>query len=141
MTLLVTELYPYQQNEVVNLPLYSCAVAAGFPSPADDWLEQTLDLNDLLVKNPPATFLLRVSGDSMKDAGIIDGAILVVDRSITPKSGMVVVASVDNDLTVKVYTQMLDRAVLRAANKDYKDIPITETTTVWGVVRGAVTML
>ncbi len=141
MTAQITELYPFARAQVIDLPLYSCAIAAGFPSPADDWLEQTLDLNDLLVKNPPATFLLRVSGDSMKDAGIIDGAILVVDRSITPRSGMIVVASVDNDLTVKYYTTMLDRSVLRAANKDYKDIPITETTTVWGVVRGAVTML
>ncbi len=141
MTAQITELYPFAREQVIDLPLYSCAIAAGFPSPADDWLEQTLDLNDLLVKNPPATFLLRVSGDSMKDAGIIDGAILVVDRSITPRSGMIVVASIDNDLTVKYYTTMLDRGVLRAANKEYEDIPITETTTVWGVVRGAVTML
>lgn len=138
MTSIVSKIYTPKNKVSVSLPLFACKIAAGFPSPADDWLEQTLDLNDLLIKNPPATFLLRVLGDSMKDAGIADGSILVVDRSITPRFGMIVVASVDNDLTVKYYTNTTGGPVLRAAHENYKDIAITEGTTFWGVARGSV---
>ncbi len=135
------DIYPYRQRTSCAIPYFLCAIAAGFPSPAEDWLEDTLDLNDLLVKNPPATFLLRVSGDSMEQGGILDGSILVVDRSITPKPGMVIVATHDNGLTVKRYTITPEGPCLRADNPIYKDIPITENTTVWGVVSATILQL
>ena len=135
----ISEIFKVHINIAIDLPLYQCNVPAGFPSPADDWLDKTLDLNDLLIVNPPATFLMRVSGDSMKDAGILNGSILVVDRSITPKFGMVVVASIDNGLTVKRYASGPFGPCLRADNPDYRDILITEDTTVWGVVKSTIT--
>jgi len=134
----ITNIYAFAAHKRLELPLFTCPVAAGFPSPAEDWIEQTLDLNDLLIKNPPATFLLRVSGDSMTEAGIVDGSILIVDRSISPKSGMIVVASVDGDLTVKRLAGPVDAMVLRAANPEYADIPITENTMIWGIVKSSV---
>lgn len=88
-------------------PLYSSSVAAGFPSPADDYLEQTLDLNDFCIKNPPATFFVRVEegGYSMRDAGILPGDILAVDRSILAQHGDIVVACLDGEFTVKEYVE------------------------------------
>ena len=79
------------------------SVVAGFPSPAEQYLEPPLDLNELLVKRPAATYFVRVEGDSMIGAGIHDGDLLVVDRSLTPANGDVVIASVDGDFTVKTY--------------------------------------
>ncbi len=113
-------------------------ISAGFPSPADDWLEEPLDLNNLLVSNPPATFLLRVSGNSMKGACIDDGSILVVDRSKKATPGRIVVAAVNNELTVKRYIIEKGRGLLRPENEDYSDIPIDENTIIWGVVTGSV---
>ena len=82
-------------------PLMSNTIAAGFPSPAEQYVEAPLDLNQLLISRPAATFFLRVAGDSMIDAGIFEGDILVVDRSIEAKDGMIVVACVDGEFTVK----------------------------------------
>lgn len=81
----------------LKTPLLLCRLPAGFPSPAEDFLEKRLDLNEYLVRNPPATFLVRVCGQSMKDAGIFDGDMLVVDKSLEPVSGSVVVAIVHGD--------------------------------------------
>jgi SOS-response transcriptional repressor LexA len=85
------------------------SVVAGFPSPAEQYLEPPLDLNELLVKRPAATYFVRVEGDSMIEAGIHDGDLLVVDRSLRPASGDVIIASVDGDFTVKT---------LRLGNRD-----------------------
>ena len=85
----------------LNLPFFSCAVEAGFPSPADDHLEGSLDLNSYLIKHPAATFFVRVSGESMVGAGIFNNDILVVDRSIKPSNGKVVIAVLEGQLTVK----------------------------------------
>ena len=82
------------------IPVFTARISAGFPSPAADYEEGKLDLNKHLVKNPPATFFVRVSGDSMEGAGIHDGDLLIVDRSIEPKSGKVVIAVLDGQLTV-----------------------------------------
>ena len=84
-----------------RLPLYGQLAAAGFPSPADDYIEDLLDLNELLVRNPPATFYVRLRGKSMMAAGLHDGDILVVDRSVEPRTGCIVVATVDGAYTVK----------------------------------------
>ena len=118
------------------LPRYASRIAAGFPSPADDHLEAPLDLNEHLVKHPAATFVVRVDGDSMIGAGICDGDLLVVDRSLEASSGSIVVAVVDGELTVKRLWTRGRRVRLLAENPAYKPIEIGEGAelVVWGVV-------
>jgi DNA polymerase V len=96
-----TLLWPTPLPQVLLLPLFGGKVAAGFPSPADDYVEKSLDLNELLVKRPAATFFVRVQGASMIGAGIHNGDMLVVDRSLEAQSGSVVIAVINGDLTVK----------------------------------------
>lgn len=112
------------------------AVRAGFPSPADDFAVKRIDLTAELVTHPQATFLLRVRGDSMKDAGIFDGDMIVVDRAVKPRHNQVVVAVVDGDFTVKTLYQRAGRVRLKPANVTYPDIIPQEgqTLEVWGVV-------
>lgn len=111
-------------------------VAAGFPSPAEDHAVKRVDLNDVLIKQPAATFLMRVSGPSMRDAGIDDKDVVLVDRSIKPAHGHIVVAVVDGDFTVKTLWRKGSRIRLRAANPTYPDIEPKDgqEVTVWGVV-------
>ncbi|MCT8124702.1 translesion error-prone DNA polymerase V autoproteolytic subunit [Alishewanella sp. BS5-314] len=90
------DFWPKQQ-----IPFFSDPVKAGFPSPAQDYVERTLDLNELCIRHPNATFFVRVEGDSMIEAGIYDGDVLVVDRSIDAEHGDIVVAAVGNEFTVK----------------------------------------
>jgi len=125
------------QNEDMGLPLYASKVAAGFPSPADDYLEDSLDLNTFLIENPPATFLVRASGDSMINAGIFQDDILIVDRSKEPKSGDIIIAVVGGELTVKRLYIKGKRTELHAENPAYKPIKITGDMTLdtWGVVK------
>lgn len=119
-----------------RLPLYLDRVAAGFPSPADDYVEGHLDLHELTGAGSPSCYFLRVTGESMTGAGIHDGDVLVVDRAATPASGAVVVASVDGELTVKRYAVHAGRAVLLAAHPAYPPIELAEgqELVVWGVV-------
>ena len=136
---MVTEIQQLEQHSYVPLPVYASPVEAGFPSPAEDYIENTLDLNELLIKHPAATFMVRVSGDSMKNAGIYHGSILVVDCKINPKPGMIVLAIVENDFTVKrVVIDREKRMVLRAENPNYDDIIMTEDTVIRGVVTGSI---
>ena len=100
------------------------SVVAGFPSPAEQYLEPPLDLNELLVKRPAATYFVRVEGDSMIEAGIHDGDLLVVDRSLRPASGDVIIASVDGNFTVKTYRRDKDGIRLEPANPAYPIIYI-----------------
>ena len=102
----------------------SGSVVAGFPSPAEQYLEPPLDLNEFLVKRPSATFFVRVQGDSMVGAGINDGDLLVVDRSLRPASGDVIIASVDGDFTVKTYRRDKDGVRLEPANPEFPVIHI-----------------
>ena len=95
---------------------------AGFPSPAEQYLEPPLDLNELLVKRPAATYFVRVEGDSMVGAGIRDGDLLVVDRSLRPADGDVIIASVDGEFTVKTYRRDQDGVRLEPANPAYQTI-------------------
>ena len=95
------------------------SVVAGFPSPAEQYLEPQLDLNELLVKRPAATFFVRVKGDSMIGEGIHDGDLLVVDRSLRPASGDVIIAAVDGEFTVKTYRKDKDGVRLEPANPDF----------------------
>ena len=98
------------------LPLAGDRIQAGFPSPAEDFAVKRIDLTEILVTHPQATFLLRVSGESMKDAGIFDGDMLVVDKAIKPRHGHIVVAVVDGEFTVKYLYQRAGRVKLNAAS-------------------------
>lgn len=122
------------------LPLYLTPVAAGFPSPADDYMEERLDLHRHLVRNPAATFFLRAQGQSMINAGILDGDLLIVDRSVEAAHSRVVIAALDGELTVKRLIRRKGRVILAPENPDYPEIDITEREYVhiWGVVTHAV---
>lgn len=126
--------------EALPLQLYASLVSAGFPSPADDYIETALDLNEFLIKHPAATFFVRVSGDSMIGAGIHSGDILVVDRSLTPKHGNIVIAVIDGELTVKRLKSTADSLVLAAENPNYPPLTIHEGMDfrIWGVVTSVV---
>lgn len=120
----ITPLRPSESIECVILPFFSSSVPAGFPSPADDYIEAGLDLNEYLVKHPSATYLARASGDSMTKAGILDGALLVVDKSITPKTGHIVIAAINGELTCKILD--IEHRLLRAANPSYPSVALNE---------------
>ncbi|RLA22126.1 MAG: DNA polymerase V [Gammaproteobacteria bacterium] len=124
----------------VSIPLFNCRVAAGFPSPADDYIEQTLDLNQLLIQKPAATFFVRAEGDSMIGAGIHSNDILVVDRSIEAVPGKVVICALNDELTVKRLARKQGQLVLMAENSDYPDIPIQDEVelVIWGVVTNVI---
>lgn len=107
------------------IPLYGHGVAAGFPSPADDYLAQRLDLNQHLIQHPAATYFLRADGESMRDVGIFSGDLLVVDNSLKPRNGDVVVAAVDGQLTCKILNTRLQQLV--AANPSFPPIYISST--------------
>lgn len=134
---------PVFDETPVSLPLYASRISAGWPSPADDYIEDMLDLQRLLVQHPAATFYLRVKGDSMSGASILDGDILVVDRSVDPVHGRIVVASIDNELTVKLLYNHDNRVALIPENPAYQPIEITDETDLrlWGVVAGIVRKL
>lgn len=117
---------PHEALTYIKLPFFSASVAAGFPSPADDYIEAGLDLNEYLVRHPSSTFLARASGDSMTRAGILDGALLVVDKSLTPKNGSVVIAAVNGELTCKILD--VEHRLLRAANPSYPSISLDDDT-------------
>lgn len=128
------------QNKCFRLPLYHNTVSAGFPSPAEDEIDERLDLNDLLIKHPSATFFLRVSGSSMIKAGIHHNDILIVDRSIEPTHGKIVIAAVNGELTVKRLDYENNRVRLLAENDSYPPIDITEGMDlhIWGVVTSVI---
>lgn len=136
----VEDIYHHTRNRPLALDLYCSRVSAGFPSPAEDYVEGKLDLNDLLVKHPAATFFVRVSGDSMTGAGIYPGDILIVDRALEPSSGKVVIAVVDGELTVKRLIIEGERVFLKPENPAYRPIEIKETmeTLIWGVVTNVI---
>ena len=133
------ELIPMASSPLICVrPLYAQRVSAGFPSPADGYVEKGLDLNTYLVRNQVATFFFRVSGDSMIDARIHDGDMVVVDRSITPKHRSIVLAVVNQEYTVKRLYRRAGVIELRPENPAYQPIRFgdDETLEVWGVVVG-----
>lgn len=123
----------------LRIPLFMEHVSAGFPSPAQDYVEQTLDLNDLCVQRPAATFFVRVAGDSMTEAGIYPEDILVVDRSVTAHQGDVVIASLHGELTVK-QLQLHPRLRLIPRNRAYPPIDVPEDAEfeIFGVVTNVI---
>jgi len=116
--------------------IYNQAVQAGFPTIIDDDSYETLDLNELIVKHPTATFFLRATGESMTGVGIHPGDILVVDRSINPSNNKIVIAAIDGQLTVKRLNIMKNKIVLQAENPEHQDIEIAslQDLQIWGVV-------
>ena len=120
----------------LDLPLAGTAIAAGFPSPAEEYLDLALDLNKELIKHPASTFYARVKGDSMVDAGIQDGDLLVIDKALEPKEGTVAVCYLDGEFTVKRLSVREEGVYLMPANAEFKPIRITEENNflVWGLV-------
>lgn len=129
-----------QDPPAIELQRFSHRISAGFPSPATDYAEEGLDLNDYLVRNRPATFLFTVKGDSMIGASILEGDKVVVDRSVTPKHDDVVVAVVEGEYTLKRLYRRFGRVELHAENPAYNPIVFNESSelVVWGVVVGLV---
>ncbi len=140
-TSMFSDIFQSAQAPVLyDIPFYDCSVSAGFPSPADDHFSITMDLNKHLVQNAPATFFVRTSGDSMIDAGIRNGDLLVVDRSLTAKNNDIVIAAVDGDLTVKRLIHGNGKTVLKAENPSFSNIELTGDMAVslWGVVTNVI---
>ena len=127
----------------VPIPLLARPVSAGFPSPADDFIEDEIDLQRLLVTNRPATFLFRVAGDSMVGKGMLDGDLAIVDRSLVPRNGDVVVVDVDGERSFKVWTRKGGTVGLAFANPRYPAFVLDPgaTVEVWGVVANAIRQL
>jgi DNA polymerase V len=123
-----------------RLPLFANKIAAGFPSPADDYVEKSLDLNELLITQPASTFFGRAEGVSMINAGIFPNDILVINRAIEPTPGKIVICAVNGELTVKRLERDGERWILKAENPDYPDIPLHDELemVIWGVVTHAI---
>jgi len=119
-----------------SAPLFFSPVQAGFPSPAQDFIEKQLDLNEFLVRHPASTFFVRVAGDSMIDANMNPGDILIVDRSLEPKNETIILAILDGEFTVKRYNKIRGQIILTPENINYKPIFVKEESCfeVWGVV-------
>ena len=136
----IAEIYELEQKSRILRPLLLSGVSAGFPSPAEDYVDRKLDLNELLIKNPAATFFVRVAGDSMVGAGIQHDDILIVDRSLEPASGRIVIAIYNGELTVKRLLQ--DKAGMRlvAENPSYPPLTLSEGSDceIWGVVTSVI---
>ena len=128
-----------------SIPLQTCKVEAGFPSPADNYIEKKLNLNQYLIKNPEATFLVRATGESMIDSGIFSGDILIVDKSLEVSNNSIVIASIDGDLTVKRFVKGngLKSSYLVSENSEYPSIELKNDCDleIWGVVTHSIHQL
>jgi len=122
------------------VPLLATPVRAGFPSPADDFIKEEIDLQRLLIANRPATFLVRVAGDSMLLARLHDGDLAVVDRSLTPRNGDIVVVDIDGERSFKVWKRTGPRVTLHFANPRFPEFRLAPDAVieVWGVVSGSI---
>ncbi len=132
----IKEIIPLKPGKGIARPLYGTRIQAGFPSPAEDYIEAMLDLNDYLIQHPAATFFVRVDGFSMMNAGIFPDDILIVDRSLEPFSNKIVIAVIDGELTVKRLIRENGKRYLIPDNPDYPKIVIEDwmDLTIWGVV-------
>ena len=120
----------------LELPYVDVGISAGFPSPADDFIELTIDLNRELIKHKDSTFFAKVKGNSMKNAGIFDGDLLIIDKSLEPQDGKIAICQIDGDFTVKRIKKENGVVWLIAENEDYKPIKVTEENElmIWGIV-------
>ena len=131
------DIFTPDDNSGIELPLSGERVAAGFPSPAEDYASLSLDLNKELIKNPASTFYARVSGLSMIDEGINNGDLLIIDKSVEPHDGALAVCFIDGDFTLKRFKDMGDHGLLVPANKEFQPIVVNKDNDfqIWGVVR------
>jgi DNA polymerase V len=136
----MSQIYKAEIDKKIKLPLYYCTVSAGFPSPADDYIDKKLDLNEYIIKHPASTFLVKVRGNSMQDCGISNDDLLVVDRSLDPIDKSIVVAFLDGEFTIKRVRIKKEKLYLVPENTDYKSIEVTKEMDfqVWGVVTHAI---
>ena len=127
---------PALTESILELPVISAGISAGFPSPAMDFIDLTIDMNKHLIKHPSATFYGRVKGVSMKDAGISDGDLLVIDKSISPSNDKIAVSYIDGDFTVKRIKIENDCIWLIPENETYNPIKVTceNDFIIWGIV-------
>jgi DNA polymerase V len=127
---------PCEPSQATLIPFFGSRVPAGFPSPADDYLDACLDLNDLVIRHPAATFFVRVEGDSMIDAGIRSGDILVVDRALVPQDNAIVLAILDGEFTVKRLRRRSGSILLVAENPQVEPLEVTPEADfeIWGTV-------
>ena len=132
----VFDFYTPDYSTELELPFVDVGISAGFPSPADDFLELTIDLNKHLIKHKDSTFFAKVKGHSMKNAGIFDGDLLIIDKSLEPQDGKIAICQIDGDFTVKRIKKENDVVWLIAENEDYKPIKVTEENElmIWGIV-------
>ena len=131
----VTILEVSKNSQAIDIPLYSSSVQAGFPSPADDYIEAKIDLNKHVIKRPAATFFARANGSSMMQIGILDGDLMVVDRSVKPEQGAVVIALIDGEMTCKIFDKHRKR--LLSANDQFPPIAIADEAELF--IEGVVT--
>lgn len=131
------DFYTADTDSELTRPLIDQSISAGFPSPANDFLDISIDLNKELIKNPSATFYGRVKGNSMKDAGIDDGDLLIIDKSLEVSDGKIAVCFIDGEFTIKRIRLEKDCCWLMPANDNYNPIKVTEDNefVVWGIVR------
>ncbi|MGZ2368838.1 LexA family protein [Ancylomarina sp. YFZ004] len=129
-------IYHVSTDSPTPIPLVGSSVHAGFPSPADDFIEKNISLDSELIRNKEATFYARVEGDSMKDANIHDGDLLVIDRSLEPQNNKVAVCFIDGEFTVKRLHLKEDYILLMPENKEFSPIKVTDENEflIWGIV-------
>ena len=132
----ILKIHKIVSQKVVKLPMFFTPVKAGFPSPAEDFIENKLDLNDFLISHPSETYLVKASGDSMKGAGINNGDILIVDRSPNPQDGLIAIAALNGEFTVKRIKKIKGELFLVPENSDFKPIKIEQDNEliIWGIV-------
>ena len=130
------EFYAPDYSTKLDLPFLDVGISAGFPSPADDFIEISIDLNTHLIKHKDSTFFAKVKGHSMKDAGIFDGDLLVIDKSLAPQDGKIAICQIDGEFTVKRIKIEKNIVWLVAENEDYRPIKVTEENElmIWGIV-------
>ncbi|KIQ22897.1 peptidase S24 [Flavobacterium pectinovorum] len=130
------EFYIPDVSSEVNLPFFDVGISAGFPSPADDFIELSIDLNKEFIKHKYTTYFARVKGHSMKNAGISDGDLLIIDKSLEPQNNKIAVCQIDGEFTVKRIRIEKDIIWLIAENEDYQPIKVTPENNfvIWGIV-------
>jgi DNA polymerase V len=132
----VVNIWRFEGRTHLEVPFFTAGVSAGFPSPADDFIDRSLDLNEFLIKHPAATFFVRVEGSSMINCGIHPGDILIVDKALDPHDGSIVIAVLNGEFTVKRFKRERQRCYLLPENPDYAPIEIAGDMQleIWGVV-------
>lgn len=135
----VSQFFRVEKKKRILIPLFETLISAGFPSPAEDYIEKYLDLNELLIHHQHATYFCKISGDSMIEASINSGDLIIVDSNYTPINGDIVVVSVDGEFIIRYFTHQKNQIILTAANPEYEKIIVdAERVSVWGVVTSVI---